>query len=118
MQFTVLINFSAQFKILPSVLARAPLKYKAALMDDGPLEKSCQVILQGLLEETFFDNEHKQDLTRQDIIKLGELIAKMLRLEPPIRASATEIQFLVERIKIPIYVQGFHSGLQHWLENN
>lgn len=48
-------------------------------------------ILQDWLEETYFDEDKKQDLTTQDIEKLGGIVARMLRFEPSTRASAGEI---------------------------
>ena len=48
-------------------------------------------ILQDWLEETYFDEDKKQDLTRQDIKTLGRIVARMLRFEPSTRASAREI---------------------------
>lgn len=47
--------------------------------------------LQDWLEETYFDEDKKQDLTRQDIKTLGRIVARMLRFEPSTRASAREI---------------------------
>ncbi|KAL1858582.1 hypothetical protein Plec18167_003547 [Paecilomyces lecythidis] len=47
--------------------------------------------LQEWLEEMYFDGERKEDLTREDIIKLGKIIGKLLRFEPYSRASAREI---------------------------
>lgn len=42
------------------------------------------------LEEACFDGG-KEDLSREDILKVGELIRRMLRIGPSARASAREI---------------------------
>ncbi|KAF2492953.1 kinase-like protein [Lophium mytilinum] len=47
--------------------------------------------LQEWLEETYFDGVRKEDLTREDIIKVGTLVSRLLRFEPSTRASAQEI---------------------------
>ncbi|KAF1971302.1 kinase-like protein [Bimuria novae-zelandiae CBS 107.79] len=47
--------------------------------------------LQGWLEEMYFDEERNEDLSREDISKVGELVRRMLRFEPSNRASASEI---------------------------
>lgn len=47
--------------------------------------------LQEWLEETYFDGERKEDLTRSDINKVGEIVGKLLRFEPSSRASAAEV---------------------------
>ena len=47
--------------------------------------------LQGWLEELYFDGERNEDLTRGVIVKVGELVGSMLRLEPSSRASVKEI---------------------------
>jgi serine/threonine-protein kinase SRPK3 len=47
--------------------------------------------LQEWLEETYFDGVRKEDLTRDDIVKVGKLVAKLLRFEPERRTSAQEI---------------------------
>ena len=39
----------------------------------------------------YFDGERNKDLTREDILKVGELVRRMLRYEPSMRASAREI---------------------------
>ena len=49
------------------------------------------VTLQAWLEETYFDEDKKQDLTTQDIKMLGGIVARMLRFEPSARASARDI---------------------------
>lgn len=47
--------------------------------------------LQSWLEEMYFDGERNADLTREDILRVGALVGRMLRLEPRARASANEI---------------------------
>lgn len=47
--------------------------------------------LQQWLDESYFDGERKEDLTRDDIVKLGQIIGRLLRFEPSSRASAREI---------------------------
>ena len=55
-----------------------------------PGEKS-NYTLQEWLEEMYFDGERNEDLTREDILKVGELVRRMLRFEPSMRTSAREI---------------------------
>lgn len=43
------------------------------------------------LEEMYFDGERNEDLSRKDILKICELVQKMLRFEPSSRAPAGEI---------------------------
>lgn len=54
---------------------------------------SCEtgVTLQAWLEETYFDEDKKQDFTTQDIKMLGGIVARTLRFEPSTRASARDI---------------------------
>lgn len=47
--------------------------------------------LQEWLEKCYFDKDRNTELSREDIIKVGALIQKMLRFEPSARASAREI---------------------------
>ena len=47
--------------------------------------------LQEWLEDVYFDGERREDLTGEDIAKLGQIIRKLLRFEPSARASASEI---------------------------
>ena len=47
--------------------------------------------LQEWLEETYFDGVRKEDLTREDIVKVGALVRKLLRFEPSTRTSAQEV---------------------------
>ncbi|KAI0809592.1 kinase-like protein [Xylaria sp. FL0064] len=61
-----------------------------AMDSASPGEKSGYT-LQEWLEEVYFDGERNEDLTREDILKVGELVRRMLRFEPSMRASAREI---------------------------
>ena len=47
--------------------------------------------LQAWLEEVYFDSEITPEFSRADIAKVGELVQRLLRLEPTARASAKEI---------------------------
>ncbi|TQS33330.1 hypothetical protein Golomagni_06330 [Golovinomyces magnicellulatus] len=43
------------------------------------------------LEKMYFDGERKEELTREEIVKVGALVQKLLRFQPSTRASAKEI---------------------------
>ena len=60
-------------------------------MDGGVVAESSGPGLQEWLEKMYFDGERKEDLTNQDITKLGQIIRKLLHFEPSARASAREI---------------------------
>lgn len=60
-------------------------------MDSASPGEEASYSLQEWLEEMYFDGERKEDLTRKDIHKVGELVRRMLRFEPSMRASAKEI---------------------------
>ncbi|XPT00654.1 Non-specific serine/threonine protein kinase [Ascochyta lentis] len=47
--------------------------------------------LQSWLEEMYFDGERSEDLSREDIIRVGALVRSMIRLEPSARASPKDI---------------------------
>ena len=47
--------------------------------------------LQEWLEEMYFDGERREDLSREDNMRVGALIRSMLRMEPSARASAKEV---------------------------
>lgn len=64
-------------------------KWRAMGCPEPVEESSCS--LQKSLEELYFYGKDKLDFTREDLLKAGELIRKLLRLEPSARASATEI---------------------------
>lgn len=58
---------------------------------DEENEDEVEYNLQSWLEELYFDGVRKEDLTREDIIKLGALLRRLLRFEPTTRASAQDI---------------------------
>ena len=60
-------------------------------MKGAPLTEERGPSLQEWLEEMYFDGERKEDLAKDDITRLGEIIAKLLRFEPDKRASVREI---------------------------
>ncbi|KAF2277201.1 serine protein kinase [Westerdykella ornata] len=60
-------------------------------MDSASPGEQSDYTLQGWLEEMYFDGERNEDLTQEDIRKVGELVRRMLRFEPSMRASAKEI---------------------------
>jgi serine/threonine-protein kinase SRPK3 len=47
--------------------------------------------LQEWLEETYFDGVRREDFTREEIVKLGALVHRLLRFKPATRASAEDI---------------------------
>lgn len=51
-------------------------------------DSSSTCSLQEWLEETYFDGERREDMTREDIMRVGVLIRSMLRMEPSARAPA------------------------------
>lgn len=61
-----------------------------AMNNIRPEEKK-EITLQGWLEEVYFDGERSEDLTREDIVKVGALVRRLMRFEPSARASAREI---------------------------
>jgi serine/threonine-protein kinase SRPK3 len=44
--------------------------------------------LQDWLGEMYFDGEGREDMSREDIVRVGVLIGSMLRMEPSARAPA------------------------------
>ncbi|PYI06038.1 serine protein kinase [Aspergillus sclerotiicarbonarius CBS 121057] len=60
-------------------------------MDNGRTAETPGPALQEWLEEMYFDGERKEDLTREDVSKLGRILGRLLRFEPYSRASAREI---------------------------
>lgn len=58
----------------------------------GTLSGSSSVCsLQTWLEEMYFDGERREDISREDIVRVGVLIGSMLRMEPSSRASAKAV---------------------------
>jgi serine/threonine-protein kinase SRPK3 len=47
--------------------------------------------LQDWLEEVYFEGRQNPDLTREDIVRLGSIIKRLLCFEPWARASARQI---------------------------
>lgn len=47
--------------------------------------------LQEWLEEVYFDGPLSPDLTREDIVSLGQIVGSLLHFEPAARASATGV---------------------------
>lgn len=60
-------------------------------IDGARTENETENNLQEWLEETYFDGVRRQDMTREEIVKLGALLRKLLRFEPSARASVHEI---------------------------
>lgn len=47
--------------------------------------------LQEWLEEVYFDDQPSPDLTREDIVRLGHVVGRLLHFEPSARASARQV---------------------------
>ena len=47
--------------------------------------------LQEWLEEMYFDGERRDDLSREDIVRVGVLIGSLLLMEPSARAAAKDV---------------------------
>ena len=58
---------------------------------DGGATENSGPNLQEWLEEVYLDGVECPDLTAEDIARLGHLIGRLLRFEPPTRASARQI---------------------------
>ncbi|KAJ5484559.1 hypothetical protein N7453_012027 [Penicillium expansum] len=58
--------------------------------DDEPTDNTVPN-LQEWLEELYFDSSQSPDLTREDIVKLGQIIGSLLPFEPSARASAKQV---------------------------
>lgn len=55
---------------------------------DDVIAESPRPNLQEWLEEVYFDERQIPDLAREDIVRLGKIIRRLLRFEPSARASA------------------------------
>ncbi|KAF2022232.1 hypothetical protein BU24DRAFT_417870 [Aaosphaeria arxii CBS 175.79] len=67
-------------------------KEQWSAMSAAPLpSEEFSYTLQGWLEELYFDGEGGKDLSREDLVRVGKIIGRLLRLEPSERASAAEI---------------------------
>lgn len=60
-------------------------------MDDKSAAETPGPTLQEWLEDMYFDGERHEDLTKEDIVRLGQIIGKLLRSESSTRVSAREI---------------------------
>lgn len=60
-------------------------------MQETLSENSSPCSLQDWLEEMYFDGERREDISREDILRVGELIGSMLRMEPSARAPAKAV---------------------------
>ncbi|KAJ6114186.1 protein kinase [Penicillium capsulatum] len=58
---------------------------------DGIATESTGHNLQEWLEEVYFDGPQSPDLTREDIVRLGQIIGRLLQFEPWTRASARQV---------------------------
>ena len=54
-------------------------------------EEEDSYTLQGWLEEVYFDDYKHSDFTREDVSKVGKLIERLLKFEPSLRATASDI---------------------------
>ncbi|KAJ5240623.1 uncharacterized protein N7469_002214 [Penicillium citrinum] len=60
-------------------------------MNEGTSDEDTALDLQKWLEEVYFGGPHNNDLTRDDISRLGLIIGKLLYFEPSARASTRQI---------------------------
>ncbi|OJD24178.1 CMGC/SRPK protein kinase [Blastomyces percursus] len=58
---------------------------------DGITTGNTGLNLQEWLEEVYFEGQENPDLTREDIVRLGQIIGKLLQFEPSARASARQV---------------------------
>lgn len=54
-------------------------------------DRSSNSSLQEWLEEMYFDGGRREDLSREDIVRVGLLIGSLLRMEPSARAAAKDV---------------------------
>ena len=54
-------------------------------------DRSSTSSLQEWLEEMYFDGERREDLSREDTVRVGVLIGSLLRMEPSARAAAKDV---------------------------
>lgn len=66
-------------------------KWDTMIKGDVLAAESSQPNLQEWLEEVYFDGRRTSDLTREDIMRLGKIIGRLLCFEPSARASARHI---------------------------
>lgn len=58
------------------------------VMNSTLSDNSSTCSLQDWLGEMYFDGERREDMSREDILRVGVLIGSMLRMEPSARVSA------------------------------
>ncbi|OJD15291.1 CMGC protein kinase [Emergomyces pasteurianus Ep9510] len=58
---------------------------------DGRATENTGPSLQEWLEEVYFEGLESPDLTREDIVRLGQIIGRLLQFEPSARASARQV---------------------------
>ena len=68
-----------------------PERWKAIWAREGIITETSGPKLQEWLEEVYFDGSRRQELTREDIVRLGQIIGRLLKFEPSARASAREV---------------------------
>ncbi|KAJ5824273.1 hypothetical protein N7447_006613 [Penicillium robsamsonii] len=67
-------------------------KWKAMMKTgDTMATESTGPNLQEWLEEVYFDGPLSPDLTREDIVRLGQIVRRLLHFEPSVRASARQV---------------------------
>jgi hypothetical protein len=60
-------------------------------MNVGSGDESTGLDVQKWLEEVYLGGPHNPNLTRDDIVRLGQIIGKLLHFEPSARASARRV---------------------------
>ena len=60
-------------------------------MKETSSDNSPACSLQDWLEEMYFDGERREDMSREDIMRVGVLIGSMLQMEPTARAPARAV---------------------------
>lgn len=60
-------------------------------MQEAAPQKDEGFTLQKWLEETYFGNDKQAEFTTEEIARIAETIARMLKLEPSLRATPSEV---------------------------
>ena len=60
-------------------------------MRETPSDDNTTCSLQEWSEESYFDGERREDMSKEDILRVGALIGSLLRIEPSARASAKSV---------------------------
>ena len=60
-------------------------------MDNTSTDGKTESDLQQWLEQTYSDSQRDEDLSREEIAKVGALVSRLLHFEPSTRASARQI---------------------------